>query len=173
MRTPLLNLDDTMIERMEADLVSKVQAAYNAAGVEVAVYGVFSLDDLEKKQESELCGAIGIGVGYLGAEPTGVDTNPKAALNVSRGEAMKALDFMYMIILAVPTNGCDERFPATKLLTIMRRKIMGSTISGDEVNRTWAFVKEGPQISESSDTMLYYSQVWRVALPQTGNVSNL
>lgn len=169
MRTPLLNLDDTMIERMEADLVSKVQAAYNAAGVDVAVYGVFSLDDLEKKQESELCGAIGIGVGYLGAEPT---PNVGTQLNVSRGVAAKPIDFMYVIILAVPTQGCDERFPATKLLTVMRRKIMGSTISGDEVNRTWMFVKEGPQISESSDTMLYYSQVWRVALSQTGNVSN-
>lgn len=169
----LLNLDDTMIERMEGDLSQKCAAAFADAGVQAGVHGVFSLDDLEKKQESDLCGGIGIGVGYLGADPTAVDTNPKAPLNVSRGEAVKSLDFMFVVILAVPTGiDCLQRYDATKLLTILRRKIMGSSVDGDQVQRTWAFMKEAPDVTASTQTMLYYSQVWRVALSQVGNTSS-
>lgn len=166
----LIHLQDDMIEQMENDLVAKVTAAYTAANLDIGVYGVFSVDDLENKVESELCNKIAIGVGYMGAEPTALDSNPKAPLNVSRGVAAKTLDFMFLVILAVPTGPmCDERFDATKLLTMQRKRIMGSDVAGDVADRTWAFVKEGPEVSASSDTMLYYSQVWRVALPFIGN----
>ena len=168
----ILNLDNDMIERMEGDLAQKCAAAFQGASIEAAVHGVFSLDDLEKKQESDLCGGIGIGVGYTGAEPTHLDTNPKAQLNVSRGEAVKSLDFHFVVILAVPKdNECAERYSATKLLTLLRRTIMGSNVDGDRVQRTWAFVREAPDISASTKSMLYYSQVWRVALPNVGNIS--
>jgi hypothetical protein len=169
----LLNLDDTMIERMESDLATKASAAFTGASLTTGVHGVFSIDDLENKLESELCGNIAVGVGYMGAEPTAFETQPKAPLNVARGEAVKSLDFIFTVILAVPTGSdCTQRYDATKLLTILRRKIMGSAIDGDQVQRCWAFVREGPQISASTETMLYYSQVWRVALPHVGNINS-
>ena len=166
----LLNRDQSMIERMEGDLATKCAAAVAGISVTAGVHGVFSLDDLEKKTEADLCGGIAIGVGYMGAEPTHLDTNPKAALNVGKGEAVKSLDFMFTVILAVPTGAdCAERYDATKILTVLRQTIMGSDVDGDHVQRSWAFVKEQPNIAASTDTMLYYSQVWRVALPSVGN----
>lgn len=166
----ILNRDVTMIERMEGDLATKCGAALTQVSITAGVHGVFSLDDLEKKTEADLCGSIAIGVGYMGAEPTHLDSNPKAPLNVGKGEAVKSLDFMFTVILAVPTGAdCMERYDATKILTVLRQKIMGSDVDGDQVQRTWAFVKEQPNIAASTDTMLYYSQVWRVALPSVGN----
>jgi len=158
-----------MVERMEADLGAKASAAYTAAGISPAILGVFSLDDLEKKLESDLCGKLAVGVGYAGAEPTAVVSNPKAPLNVGSSNAAKTVDFIFTVILAVPTGPeCTERHSATKLLTILRLGILGSTVSGDNTNRTWAFVRESPNITESTETMLYYSQVWRVAMPIVG-----
>ena len=169
----ILNRDADMIQRMETDLATKCAAAFASVQIAAGVHGVFSIDDLEQKTASDLCGNIAIGVGYMGAEPTNLDSNPKAALNVGRGEAVKSLDFMFMIILAVPYgDACLERYDATKLLTLLRQTVMGSTVDNDAVQRTWAFVKEQPQISASTETMLYYSQVWRVALPNVGNFNS-
>jgi hypothetical protein len=167
--TPRLNVDPEMIERMEIDLATKSQAAYTAAGIEPSIFGIFSLDDLETKTEADLCQKLAVGVGYAGAEPTAIDTNVKSALNVGSSNAVKTVDFLFTIILAVPTGAeCAERYSATKLLTVLRLGIMGSIVSGDITNRTWAFVKEAPNVQESTATMLYYSQVWRVAMPIVG-----
>lgn len=163
MATLMLNKDNSMLQRMELDLVNKVTAAYNAAGLTANIHGVFSLDDLEQKEESDLCGLLAVGVGYAGAEPA----EPRGQLNTAPGgSAAKMVDFMFHLILAVPHGlNCVERYEATKLLTVLRNSILGSSCSGDATNRTWAFVKEFPNIADSSDTMLYYSQVWRLAVP--------
>jgi hypothetical protein len=167
-----LNADYDMIERMELDLVTKAQAAFTAAGLTVNVHGVFSIDDLENKTESDLCSKIAIGVGYMGAELTSYKVDPKVPLNVSAGLAAKTVDFLFSIILGVPTgDACEERYNATKLLTALRRHILGSMVSGDRASRNWNFVKESPNISESTKTMLYYSQVWRVAIVEVGPVT--
>lgn len=167
-----LNTDIDMIERMEADLFVKVRNALGVYGLTQNVHGVFSIDDLENKLGSDLCNHIGVGVGYWKAEPTNVTTDPKANLNVDRGMAVKTLDFLFMVILAVPTGGqCAERQSATKVLTGLRLSIMGSEVAGDKTARTWAFVRESPVIDESDDAMLYYSQVWRLAMPSIGNRS--
>lgn len=160
----LLHHDDAMLERMELDLVVKSQTAYAAAGLSANIHGVFSLDDLEGKEESDLCGLLAVGVGYAGAEPYDPQ---KAQLNTAPGgSAVRMVDFLFHIILAVPHGrDCMERYSATKLLTVLRRGILGTSCSGDATNRTWAFVREFPNITESTDTMLYYSQVWRLALP--------
>jgi len=166
-----LNADDDMLSRMEQDLVDKVQLAVTAAGIAQTVYGVFSIDDLENKTETDLCQKIGVGVAYAGAEPTRITTNPKDHLNVAGGQAAKTIDYIFQIILAVPTGKtCDERAKAAKLLTVLRRRILGTHISGDLANRTWAFAREGPNIPESTDTMLYYAQVWRVAVITVGPI---
>lgn len=165
---PRLNTDPGMIERMEVDLATKAEAAYTSAGLSPVVFGVFSLDDLEKKSEADLCQKLAVGVGYAGAEPT-VAQNLRDNLNVGSSNAAKTVDFIFTIILAVPTGAeCSERYSATKLLTILRMGILGSSVSGDITNRTWAFVKESPNVQESTDTMLYYSQVWRVAMQVVG-----
>jgi len=76
------------------------------------------------------------------------------------------IDFLFHVILAVPHGkDCVERYSATKLLTVLRRSIQGKHCDGDATNRTWTFVKEFPNVTESTDTMLYYSQVWSLRLP--------
>lgn len=156
--------DDSMIERMELDLQKKAQDAYTSAGLAANIHGVFSLDDLETTEESDLCGKLAVGVGYAGAEPYEAQ---KTQLNTSPGgNAVKVVDFVFHVILAVPHGkGCVERYSATRLLTTLRRGILGTSCSGDVTSRTWAFVREFPNISESTDTMLYYSQVWRISIP--------
>lgn len=164
-----LNQDPDMVERMEKDLTSKVKEAFESAGVSSMVFGVFSLDDLETKSKDELCNKLAVGVGYVLSEPTAVSTNQKDPLNVGSVNAAKTVDFVFSIILAVPTGPeCAERYSATKLLTVLRQSILGSTVSGDSTNRTWAFVKEAPNVAESTEEMLYYSQIWRVAVVIVG-----
>lgn len=162
MTTPRLNQDNDMIERMEADLVAKAEDAFAAASLEAGIYGVFSLDDLEEKTEEDLCKKLAVGVGYAGAEPA---SDPKGLNSAPGGNTSKGVDFLFHVILAVPHGpDCTERYSATKLLTVLRRSINGTTCSGDATNRTWSFVKELPNVQDSTDTMLYYSQVWVIRL---------
>ena len=163
-----LNQSNDMIERMEHDLVTKAQTAYANSGLTAKIHGVFSLDDLEDKEESDLCNGLAVGVGYAGAEAV----HPKAPMGTAPGGAApKMVDFIFHIILAVPHGtGCTERFDATRLLTALRFSILGTSCSADSTNRTWAFEKEFPNITDSTDTMLYYSQVWRLAMPVVGKV---
>lgn len=167
---PRLNEDNEMIERMEVDLSSKAQAAFVTAGVSPSIHGVFSLDDLERKTEEELCQRVAVGVGYWGAKPHAGESAQRGSQNTAPGgNAVKMVDFVFMVILAVPHGeNCLERYSATRLLTVLRRGINGSTVSGDATNRTWTFVSETPNITESTDSMLYYTQVWRVTLPAVG-----
>lgn len=165
-----LNKDVHQIERMESDLIAKAKAALTAHSLKSNVHGVFSLDDLETKLGSDLCNHIGIGIGFLRIEPTPAAARSQGQTNVTQGRAVEVLDYRFGVILAVPTSDqCNERKTATAVLTALRFGIMGSTVAGDTTNRTWAFVQEGPDISASTDTMLYYSQVWRFAMPSEGN----
>lgn len=163
-----LNRDINMIERMELDLIDKVRAALLQYNVNDNIHGVFSLDDLEAKIANDLCQHIAVGVGYIRAETY---SDPKAPLNTAPGgAATKMLDFVFGVILAVPSNKmCDERHSATRVLTALRFGIMGSVVDGDVSSRTWAFVREGPDTEQSTDEMLFYLQVWRLALPNIGN----
>lgn len=171
MATTLLNKDPAMIERMESDLTEKVRAALaNVPDIELNVNGVFSLDHLETLLESDLCNGIGVGVAYLSTEPHAATAQGQG--NVDRGNAAKSLDFSYIIVLAVPTEAaCGQRHNATQLLTLLRLNILGSAVGGDRVQRTWDFVRERPEISDSTKTLLYYSQVWRVNIPSIGNLT--
>jgi hypothetical protein len=153
---------------MEADLIRKSTEALQCADLSLRVFGVFSLDDMENMLVNDLRNGIAVGVGYLGSQAT-----PHSApnqLNVDRGNAARGVEFSYMLLLAIPTqNGCcDVRYDALELLASLRNRILGSTIQGDVVNRTWDFVQEKPDISESSLSVLYYSQVWRTVLMATG-----
>lgn len=172
-RTPAgrrVSEDITQITRLETDLLDraeKIMLKYDLAG-EIA--GVFSLDDLEAKLASDLCRHIGIGVGYLKTVPSEAGQEARNSPNPGGGIAAKTLDFFFVVILAVPTGEqCSERHSATKVLTALRFDILGSIVAGDESQRRWNFVSEGPDVEASSDTMLYYSQVWRVAMQNVGN----
>jgi len=161
----LLNRDPEQLKRMEDDLISKVQKALEQAEISKRIFGIFSIDDLEGKQEKELCGGIAIGVGYLGAS----EVTRHEQLNVDRSRAAKSVEFSYMILLAIPADEyCEVRYDGLQLLTLLRQGILGSTIDGDTTNRTWDFVQEKPDIGESSRSMLYYSQVWRTVMQATG-----
>ncbi len=158
-----LNRDDDMIERMELDLRDKIKEAYFSGGVEAKVIGVYSIDELEAMSETDLCNKLAVGVGYAGAESV---KDPKSlTTSAPGGKTYYAADFVFHVILAVPHGpDCEERFSATKLLTILRRSIQGTACSEDKTNRTWTFVKEFPNVQDSTDTMLYYSQVWLLRL---------
>lgn len=169
----LLNKDDEMIQRMEVDLASKASEAFVAADVNALVHGVFSLDDLEDKLESQLQRKVGIGVAYSGCAPVEIDFNPRSSAAPGQGTAARMLAYRFLVVLAVPTEkGCLERYNGTKLLTVLRNRIHGSTVDGDAVARRWNFQKEEPNVGASTETMLYYSQVWQVALPVVGPSTN-
>jgi hypothetical protein len=157
-----------MIERMEADLVEKAVAAYaNVPDIHASVHGVFSLDHLETMLASDLCGGIGAGVGYLEATPH-LKVEPNGSND--RGNSAVMILYRFVVVLAVPTEeACGTRHNATQLLTVLRSGILGKPIKNDHTNRTWSFVSEKPEISASTKQMLYYAQVWQVALPNRGN----
>lgn len=167
--TELVHLDDEMIERMEIDLADKAAQAFTAAGVLSNVYGVFSLDDLETKAEGELSRKPAVGVGYAGSAPMEVENNALRSAAPGQSSAMRMLSYKFQIILAVPTGPeCLERYTATKLLTILRRRIHGAVVAGDGSQRRWNFQQERPHDAESTETLLYYSQTWQVSLPLVG-----
>lgn len=169
MATLLLNQRDDLLSLLEADLIARCQAALTAAGLTQIVHGVFSLDDLENKTAADLCQKIGVGVSYAGAEPVRRAGDPNTHGNVDRSPQARGVNFVFQVILAVPVNlNCDERTSATTLLTAFRRRIQGTRISGDSVNRTWAFAGEKPEIAESTAEMLFYAQLWRLTLINMG-----
>jgi hypothetical protein len=164
-----LNNDDEMLERMETDLASKCSAAMTAAGVMANVHGVFSIDDLEDKTEGDLCNKIAVGVGYAGAENR-LEERPGRQGSAGGGHAVAMMDALFHVLLVVPVGeDCTERYDATKLLTVLRRRVHGTKVDGDSSSRLWTWVKELPNIEQSSDTLLYYSQVWRVSMPMMGS----
>jgi hypothetical protein len=164
-----------MLEVLEKDLIKKIKSALTAAGVSGCVHGVFSLDDLEKKTADELCAKIAFGVGYLGASPI---TEHTAQTNPAKGNAIQVSDVRFMVLVAAPVDDlCSQRLTGMKLLTILRQGILGTSIEEvpgqpagrNQVQRSWVFVQEKPEVSESTETMLYYTQQWRLSLPMKGN----
>lgn len=167
---PLLQRDDDLIERLEKDLIDKATAAFAAATLTGGVYGVFSLDQLETLNEADFCRHIAVGIGYMGCEPTPRDSEARTGQNPGSSNAARLLDFIFAVVLAVPTGEqCTERYDATKVLTILRKSIMGTPVTGDVANRKWMFAREFPNVSESTSQMLYYSQMWRIAIVNVGN----
>lgn len=155
---------DDLLEILENDLKAKITAVLTSSSISASVHGVFSLDDLEKKTESEMCGGIGIGVGYQGCVPT---TNHPAQNNPAPGaNVVKTGDFLFVVLLAAPVDQlCTQRITALKLLTLLRSGIIGKQLTLGREQRTWAFVQEKPEVDESTETVLYYTQVWRLVLP--------
>lgn len=158
---PLIK-DPMLLERLEKDLIEKACTALDGAQIAAQVLGVFSLDELESKNEKELGGLLAVGVGYLGCRSTTTQENTAQ----SQGRAMN--EYRFMILFAAPVDDqLSQRVYATTLLSTLRRGVLGSHIRDDatRTQRTWQFVEEQPVINESTRTMLYYTQVWRVALP--------
>ncbi len=165
-----LNQDPAMIEIMEADLKTKIQAAIDAnPDLAMVVHGVFSIDDLETKMESDLGRSIAVGVQYAGCSAT---TKAVASSNPAQGNSIKTVMFNFTVILGTPTSDfCDDRNNATKLLSVLRMAIFGKSIGADRVQRTWEFVMERPEVGASSKTMLYHAQVWQVAMQNLGTAA--
>lgn len=162
---PQLNHDKEMLTRMELDLVTKAQAAFQAQGVAGSVHGIFSLDDLERKTESDICATnqVAVGVGYNSARNIMLGEQGNGANQQGR---TSMVEFRFIVILAVPTGeNCTERYNAGELLSSLRLGIQGRGIDGDSGSRSWSFVSESPDIAASTSAMLYYSQLWQTKLP--------
>lgn len=158
---PLIK-DPALLERLEQDLIDKACLALEGAEIGAHVLGVFSIDDLESKTEQQLGGLMAVGVGYLGCRATSAQENTAQ----SQGRAMT--EYRFMCVFAAPVDDqLSQKVYATTLLSILRRGVLGSHIKDDatRTQRTWQFVEEQPVINESTRTMLYYTQVWRVVLP--------
>ena len=165
-----LNQDTKMISIMEDDLKSKITVMINTnPDMNMRVHGVFSIDELEQKMESDLGGAIAVGVQYAGVSRVAPATGNG---NPARGNSATNILISFSVILGVPTNDAgDERVPATELLTMLRFSIDGKPIGTERAQRTWEFILERPEVSASSNTMLYYAQVWQVAMQNCGSAA--
>lgn len=164
-----------MLEVLEKDLIKKIKTTLTALQIRGTIHGVFSLDDLEKKTAEDLCGGIAFGVGYLGAATI---TEHAAQLNPGKSNAVQQADLRFVVLIAAPVDDlCSQRLTGMKLLTILRLGILGTSVESipgqpagrNEVQRSWVFVQEKPEVSESTETMLYYTQQWRLSLPMKGN----
>jgi hypothetical protein len=174
---PLPERDD-VIEVLEKDLRRHCIDALEGNDIEAYVNGVFSLDDLEAQIKADNLGRIGVGIAYSGSatrEESLKSGNPT-------GDGAKAImtEMMFMILLAAPVDRMlTQRITATQLLTVLKRGILGKRVEtgskflqgrGDtSKQRPWLFVQEKPEIAESTPTMLYYTQVWRLVMPVSGN----
>ncbi|MEG1121281.1 MAG: hypothetical protein RSE62_03660 [Citrobacter sp.] len=160
-----LNQDPLMIQRMEESLVANCRAALAAhETIDSVVYGIFSLDDMEKLQEGELGEKIAVGVGYLGSQPSSAVGGSQ--YNGEGGLGGKTIDFTFMAMLAVPANDqVPRRYDAGAILSILKFYTMGAAVEDGRTQRPWMFVQEKPEIADSTRTMLYYSQLWRVTIP--------
>ena len=160
----LLQDNPQIVQILEKDLIEKALKALNANSISAKLHGVFSLDDLEAKTENDLDGFMAVGVGYQGCRPVGTQDVPAG------GNRSTHAEFLFMILFAAPTDAVTtQRHDATTMLSVLRRGIMGSPVAGSISQRPWQFVEEKPVIDESTRTMLYYTQVWRVKLPVNGN----
>lgn len=168
---PLVKDPDCLV-RLEQHLMELSVDAFSRAGVDSNIFGVFSLDELERKAATELSRKVAVGVQYFRSAPLEIDFNPKGSASATGGGGARMVGHEFLVILAVPvdpvTNTDSERYNVAKLLTILRRGIHGVPAAGDRTARPWGFLREAPNVSESTETMLYYSQVWLVALPLVG-----
>jgi hypothetical protein len=160
------------IEVMQQDLTDKVQDAINCnPDLRMAVYKVFGVDQLENMLASDLGGFIGVGVQYLGCQRQTKDDRT-GTFGAAGGNTIRSLLYSFHVLLAVPVNANDNPPPAaTELLTILRDAILGKPITEDRMQRPWDFVMERPEVGASTETMLYYSQLWQVALQNHGTAS--
>ncbi len=163
MSTPslLLHNNPNMVEVLEKDLIDKTTAIAASANIDIGIAGVFSLDDLEAMTVNDLCRKLACGISYLGAEdhaPAAVTTNTNSA---------RMSDFNFIVVVAVPVTkaGSENRLDGSKMLSVLRQQLQGTKVVDSKAEVRWFFVKETPQPSESNNTILYYSQVWRIVLP--------
>lgn len=166
-RNPLLHNDPDMLNLLEQDLKNKIVDAVRTHNLFGVVDGVFSVDELEQRMETDIAtGRMAFGVCYQGLSLT---EEAQARGNVDHGQGVGMGQFLFAIIMAVRVDAtCLQRVPAQRVLTILRMEINQSTIQSGprpEAVRTWRLVQEKPETSQSSSEMLYYSQLYRITLP--------
>lgn len=156
---------DKQIELLEGNLIDRCVDALNANEIAAVVDGVFSLDQLEGMMEDDLDGRIGVGIGYLGCKVAEQRPNPTGDQRI-----VNMVEYLFTCVLAVPVDGIlSQRLSATNLLTVLRKGILGKPVEVSRGNqRPWQFVQEKPEVDESTPTMLYYTQVWRLLMPVVG-----
>lgn len=180
MSDKLVDRDD-MVLVLEGDLIRHCIAALEGKQIRAYVNGVFSLDDLEAQMESDNAsqGLIGVGVSYAGSKTQEVDKVGNAT-----GDGGKSImtEMMFLILIMAPTDIIQtQREASIELLTVLKKGILGKRVEMGSAafiarrgadpsgQRPWLFVQEKPEIAESTPTMLYYTQVWRLLMPVTGN----
>jgi hypothetical protein len=162
----LLNLDPDMLERMETDLHTQAAAILQAQGIQVRSTGIYSLDEMETLTEASVGRDVCIGAGYEMAAPLELEANAKTSASPGQAGAARMVGYYFSVIVAVPTEECcGTRFNGMQILTALRFGLHGSPVAGDAAARRWNFQREKAETTASTATLLYYSQLWMVALP--------
>lgn len=146
----------------ELTALIKALPAFNESG-----YSIFSIDDLN--QQDSLGTFPMAGVMYEGCAPS---EGNKASASDQRSHSALLLDVQFSVIIAVQYNFApqdDTKRVATDLLNQTRKAILGYVGTS---GRPWKFVGEKPEVEASTAQVVYYSQVWRTAIMQTGSFSN-
>lgn len=139
-------------------------------------FSIFSVDNLQQQ-----AGNIGwplAGVMYEGCSPA-EDKQGGTPQSSPRGRGdfgVAMLDVQYSIVIGVQygfsgTMGdadSDTKLYAFSLLDDVRAAVLG--FKGVNT-RPWRFIGEKPELEASTDTEVYYSQVWRTTVPQSGNTT--
>ncbi|HBO9768529.1 TPA: hypothetical protein ACMFP1_002912 [Pseudomonas aeruginosa] len=158
---------DEVLDLLENDLKTKIIRAMQRANIQASVVGVFSLDELEQRTESDMAmGNVVFGVAYQGCKP-GPDMPERT--NPAHTNGAGFADFLFSIIIGGKVDTwCSQRGFVARILTLLRKEIYQSDVQTGkrpEAVRVWNFVQERPEIADSSSDMLYYSQVWKLNLP--------
>jgi len=162
----ILTQEDDCLEQLENFLKDRVVEAMRNGDLSSSVHGAFSIDDLEKQDP----GAIGLGKVLFGVVYVGCNAaeakEPKLS-DGGNGAQFTAFHFKIIVGGRVDTL-CKQRQTHGRILTRLRKEIALTHVQygrRPEMTRPWVFVNERPEIAESTEEMLYYSQTWSISLP--------
>ena len=166
MANTLITQEDDCLERLEECLRDLTIEAMRNGNLHSNVIGAFSIDDLEKQDPSAIAmGKVLFGVIYVGCKAK----DNKAQGQADNGSGAQFTEFLFQIVVGGKVDSmCRQRQTHGRILTRLRKEITLARVQyghRPEMNRPWVFVQEKPEIGDSTEEMLYYSQTWSISLP--------
>lgn len=166
MATDILTQQDDCLEQLENFLKDRIIEAMRNGNMSGVVHGAFSIDDLEKQDPSAIAlGKVLFGVVYVGC--SAAEANPPKLSDGGNGAQFTAFQFKVVVGGRVDAM-CKQRLMHGRILTRLRKEITLTHVQYGrrlEMTRPWVFIAERPEIAESTEEMLYYSQTWSISLP--------
>lgn len=166
--------DNEFLEIINAHLVECIVQATRKGNITSSVQGVFSLDELESKSENDIMqGKVAFGVAYIGCEPRTRDESDGRSLPMHTN-GVDHVEFRFVVIIGCRADTtCSQRPLFQKILSMVRKEIFLSRLQVGrraELVRPFTLVRERPEVQDSTQSVLYYSQVWSINLPLTSKL---